>query len=365
MTLLFWAATALVAYVYVGYPLLVGAWAALRPRPWRRSVSSLPAVSIVVAARDEAARLPGRLDNLLALDYPPDRLEIIVVSDGSADRTDLVMSSYVARRGAALPRVRFVERPADGKAAALNTGVALARHEVLIFADARQRFARGALRSLVASFDDPAVGVVSGELMLDCEAGDSASSAADSIGAYWRYEKWIRAHEAAVGSMLGATGAIYAMRRGAWRALPPGAILDDVLAPMRAVAAGWRTVVEPAARAFDVTAPDTAAERRRKTRTLAGNWQLLALEPGLLLPWTNPAWFQFLSHKVGRLLVPFALVAMFVSSAALAPGSPLFQVAFGAQAVFYAFAAYGAWLEAHRASRRREGARDRGTVVNA
>jgi cellulose synthase/poly-beta-1,6-N-acetylglucosamine synthase-like glycosyltransferase len=363
--MVFWSAVALVAYVYVGYPLLVGAWAARRPRPWRRSASSLPTVSIVVAARNEAARLPGRIENLLALDYPRERLEIVVVSDGSTDRTDLVMASEAARRGRLDAQVRFVERPGDGKAAALNTGVALARHEVLVFADARQRFARGAVRALVASFDDPAVGVVSGELVLDCEAGESASAAADGVGAYWRYEKWIRAREAAVGSMLGATGAIYAMRRAAWRALPHGTILDDVLAPMRAVCAGWRAVFEPDARAFDVTAPDTAAEHRRKTRTLAGNWQLLAMAPRLLVPGANPVWFQFVSHKVGRLLVPFALVAALASSAALAPESPLFQVAFGAQAVFYAFAAYGAWLEARRAHATGRAARDRETVVNA
>jgi len=258
--------------------------------------------------------------------------------------------------------VRLIERPAEGKAAALNAGVSAARHEVLVFADARQRFARGALKALVASFADPAVGVVSGELVLDCEAGPTESAAADGVGAYWRYEKWIRARETAVGSMLGATGAIYAMRRTAWRPLPPGTILDDVLAPMRAVLAGWRAVFEPAARAFDVAAPDTRAEQRRKTRTLAGNWQVLALEPRLLVPLANPVWIQYVSHKLGRLLVPFAMIAIVVSSAALASGSLVAQLAVLAQVVFYGLAAWGARLERAQGT---PPVGTRGTVVNA
>ncbi len=359
MTIVFWSAVALVGWVYVGYPLLVAAWAALRPRVWHRDSGILPGVSIVVAARDEAARLPGRIENLLALEYPADRFEIIVVSDGLTDRTAAAVESYTH---GARPAVRLIERPAEGKAAALNAGVSAARHEVLVFADARQRFARGALKALVASFADPAVGVVSGELVLDCEAGPTESAAADGVGAYWRYEKWIRARETAVGSMLGATGAIYAMRRTAWRPLPPGTILDDVLAPMRAVLAGWRAVFEPAARAFDVAAPDTRAEQRRKTRTLAGNWQVLALEPRLLVPLANPVWIQYVSHKLGRLLVPFAMIAIVVSSAALASGSLVAQLAVLAQVVFYGLAAWGARLERAQGT---PPVGTRGTVVNA
>jgi biofilm PGA synthesis N-glycosyltransferase PgaC len=165
--------------------------------------------------------------------------------------------------------------------------------------------------------------------------------------------------------MLGATGAIYAMRRSAWRPLPPGAILDDVLAPMRAVLAGWRAVFEPAARAFDVTAPDTRAEQRRKTRTLAGNWQVLALEPRLLVPVVNPVWIQYVSHKVGRLLVPFALVAVVVSSATLASGSIVAQLAILTQVVFYGLAAWGARLDRAHASPAGRTGRRRRTVVNA
>ena len=205
--------------------------------------------------------------------------------------------------------MRFAAGSGGGKATALNTGVALARHDVIVFADARQRFAPrrrpGAGRELRRSVGRRRLRRARARL----RGRHERVGRGRRVGAYWRYEKWIRARESAVASMLGATGAIYAIRRDAWRALPAGTILDDVLAPMRAVLAGWRAVFEPGARAFDVTASDTSAEQRRKTRTLAGNWQILAREPRLLLPWTNPVWLQYLSHKVGRLLVPFALVA--------------------------------------------------------
>ena len=141
-----------------------------------------------------------------------------------------------------------------------------------------------------------------------------ASTISDGVGLYWRYEKQIRRDESATGSVVGATGAIYAMRRSLWQPLPHDTILDDVLTPMRCVMAGYRVVFEERACAFDRTAPDANAEGRRKLRTLAGNYQLLWLEPRLLLPWRNPLWLQFVSHKVGRLLVAYALPPLFCSA---------------------------------------------------
>jgi biofilm PGA synthesis N-glycosyltransferase PgaC len=351
----FWGAFGLVLYVYAGYPLTLAVWARVAARERRRTSDHLPPVSIVIAARNEASRLPQRIENLLALDYPADLLEIIVVSNGSTDRTPQALAPYVAagRRPCAGPAspVRLIETAPPGKAAALNVGVAAARHDTIVFADARQRFARDAVRHLVANFSDPAIGAVSGELVLDCEAGASASSAGEGVGAYWRYEKWLRAHESAIDSTLGVTGAIYAMRRACWRPLPQGTILDDVLAPMRAVLAGWRVVFEPRARAFDVTAPDVAAESRRKTRTLAGNYQMLALEPRLLVPGLNRVWLQYVSHKLGRLAVPWALMILLVAGLVLAVSSTLYLVLTAIQLAFYALAAYGAFLE-HRSTGR-------------
>jgi biofilm PGA synthesis N-glycosyltransferase PgaC len=338
MTLLFWASLAFIVYAYVGYPCALAIIARLAPRPVRKRDAAVPpGVSIVIAARNEARRLPARVENLLALDYDGPK-QIIVVSDGSTDDTARALSPY----GGA---VELVEVPSSGKAAALNAGVARARHEILIFADARQTFAPDAVRQLVANFSDPAVGGVTGELVLDCEQDDRVldqSTVAEGVGMYWRYEKWIRRQESLVHSTLGATGAIYALRRRLWAPLPPGTLLDDVLAPMRAVLQGARVVFDDTAVAYDRVAADAEEEQRRKTRTIAGNYQILALEPRLLSPLHNPVWLQYLSHKIAsRMLVPFALIACLLSSAVLAVQHPVYAAAFSGQVAFYLLAFYG------------------------
>jgi cellulose synthase/poly-beta-1,6-N-acetylglucosamine synthase-like glycosyltransferase len=308
----------------------------------------LPGVSIVIAARNEAHRLPGRIANLLASDYPPDRLQIIVASDGSTDGTADALASY---RG----RIELLLLPSLGKANALNAAVLRARHPILVFADARQRFAPDAIRRLVTHFRDPQIGAVSGELILDCEEADppsngndgASSTIGEGVGAYWKYEKWLRRHEALAGSMVGVTGAIYAMRRYLWQCLPTDTLLDDVLGPMRLVMRGYRVTFEGGAHAFDEAAPDASHELRRKMRTLAGNFQLLAQEPRVLVPGVNPVWLQFMSHKVARLLVPYALIAIFVANTSLVITSPslLYVLTFTAQAGFYGLAMYGAALD--------------------
>ena len=367
MELLFWASLGVVLYVYAGYPVVLEVWRRFARRATIVEAGATPPVSVVIAARNEAERLPGRVENLLGLDYPPRSLEIVVVSDGSTDGTRQAVAPWTQPSVGREPRVRLIEIDAAGKAAALNAGVEAATHDILVFADARQRFASDAVRRLVGRLADPAVGAVSGELVLDCEEGASASTIADGVGAYWRYEKWLRARESEIDSTLGATGAIYALRRACWQPLPPGTILDDVLAPLRAVLAGWRVVFEERARAFDSAAPDAAAESRRKTRTLAGNYQLLALEPRLLLPGVNRVWLQFVSHKLGRLLVPWALVGLFVASLALAASSAVYLSAAVAQGLFYGLALYGGHLE-RQARQRHLPARARvseGKAVNA
>ena len=351
MESLFWFAVALVAYVYFGYPLLLAVWSALAGRQ-RSSPSRLvgdadaPGITVVVAARNEGRRLPARIDNILASEYPQDRLQIIVASDGSTDNTVEALAPY-------RNRITLLPLPPTGKAGALNAAIDEAAHPLLVFADARQRFAPDAIRRLVSHFEDPAIGAVSGELILD----GRGSTVADGVGAYWTYEKWLRRHEATVGSTLGVTGAIYAMRRSLWRPLPPDTILDDVMAPMRVVLAGFRVTFDALAHAYDETAADASAELRRKSRTLAGNYQLLAREPRLLVPIANPVWLQFMSHKVGRLVVPYALVATLAASAWLAPSSMFYALAFAVQLGFYGLAAYGALLDSrmkHRPAKARE-----------
>jgi poly-beta-1,6-N-acetyl-D-glucosamine synthase len=344
MESLFWLSVFLVLYVYVGYPLLVAAWGKLaHPTAVRRlpfPQGAWPSISIVIAARNEAHRLGERVRNLLDQRYPGE-CEIIVVSDGSTDDPAAALARFRTD-------VRLIELPPGGKPLALNAGVAAARGDVLVFADARQAFAPGALTRLVENFRDPSVGGATGELVLDCEldkGSASASSVGEGIGLYWKYEKWIRRSESRVGSTLGATGAIYALRRSLWRPLPATTLLDDVLAPMRAVLGGYRMVFDERAIAFDGASKDAAAEARRKTRTLAGNYQILALEPRLLLPVANPVWIQYVSHKVGRLIVPWVLVALFCASATLAPaGGAIYIAALALQLAFYGLAAAGGWL---------------------
>jgi cellulose synthase/poly-beta-1,6-N-acetylglucosamine synthase-like glycosyltransferase len=362
MRTLFWISAAIVVYVYAGYPLLLAAWARIAQRRPRTAdaEASWPAISIVLAARNEGRRLRGRIRNLLATAYPGPR-EIIIVSDGSTDDTAAVVRSF----GDA---VRLIDLPAGGKPVALNAGVAAARGDIIVFADARQRFSPDALLHLVANFADPEVGGVTGELVLDTEQKDAAddvslaavmppphhprtgeppveSTVGDGVGLYWRYEKWLRRNESLVWSVLGATGAIYALRRHLWSPLPADTLLDDVLAPMRAVLAGTRIVFEERARAFDHAAIDAAAESRRKVRTLAGNYQILSQEPRLLVPIANPVWIQYVSHKIGRLLIPWALAVLFVVSGLLMFDGWIYTAAFAVQAVFYALACYGGWSE--------------------
>jgi biofilm PGA synthesis N-glycosyltransferase PgaC len=370
MELLFWVSAGFVLYVYAGYPLLLGVWAWIKgagvifraPRNSSaehdsRPYFELPGVSVIIAARNEAPRLPARIENLLAADYPQDRLQIIVASDGSTDATVDALAPYARR-------VELLMMPPGGKARTLNAAISRARHPILVFADARQRFAPDAIRRLVDHFIDPTVGAVSGELVLDCEndrrrTADrrkaargrdrriAASTIAAGVGAYWKYEKWLRRHEAIVGSTLGVTGAVYAMRRSLWTPLPADTILDDVLGPMRVVLKRYRVIFESRAQAFDITSSDASAETRRKVRTLAGNYQLIWQEPRLLVPLVNPVWLQFMSHKVGRLLVPYALVITFVTSAWLATSALVYGAAFAAQVLFYGLAVYGALLD-HR-----------------
>jgi biofilm PGA synthesis N-glycosyltransferase PgaC len=385
MRLLFWLSAAGIGYVYAGYPALLAAWATWRPRPIRGSPDPTavpPRVSIIVAARNEARRLPARIENLLALDYPSECRQIIVVSDGSTDDTLAVLSQYGGV-------VTALAAPPGGKAAALNLGAAHATGDILIFADARQMFAPQALRALVAPLADPAVGGVTGELLLDGEAprvagrrggatrrrgcrdrragtgrgpgrrlglerrDRPASTIADGVGLYWRYEKQLRRLESTVGSTLGATGAIYALRRSLYRPLPASTILDDVLAPMRAVLEGYRVVFNEQAIAFDLTAADAAAEHRRKVRTLAGNFQILGQEPRLLLPIVNPVWLQYASHKLGRLIVPYALLSLFAANLALAGQHLFYALTLTAQCALYLLGGYGAWLDLLATRRRR------------
>ncbi|NUO74005.1 MAG: glycosyltransferase family 2 protein [Frateuria sp.] len=312
--LVFGACALGLAHVFVGYPLWVAALARWWPRRVRQSAWT-PGVTAVVAVHDGAAHVQAKLAGLLALDYPPGLLDIVVACDGCRDGTAELC------RQLGDPRVRVLEFDTRrGKAACLNDAVAQARGEVLLMTDVRQRLEPDALRRLVANLGDPAVGAVSGELRLF----DARTGFARGIDAYWRYEKLIRHAESRSGSVVGVSGALYAMRRALYRPLPPGTVLDDVLVPMQVAAAGQRVVFEPQAVAWDGVSQQPQDEQRRKIRTLAGNYQLVQLAPWLLLPWRNPLWFRFVSHKLLRLLAPWLLLGLALAVALLATRHTLF-----------------------------------------
>jgi biofilm PGA synthesis N-glycosyltransferase PgaC len=325
MKAMFWGATGVIFCAYLGYPAWLWVCSRLSPRPIHRGANE-PFISTVMVVRNEEATLPRKLRNLAGLDYPPDRMEFVVVSDGSSDRT-LEILSEAAKDG----RFRVLASPEPkGKAFRLNEALAVATGEIAVFMDARQEIEHDALRLLMENFADPTVGCVSGELML----GDLASGETEEgMGTYWRMEKKIRELESASGSVVGATGALYAARRSLLAPIPQDAILDDVLLPLTVARRGARVVFDNRARAWD--SPDLGAERefRRKVRTLTGNYQLLQIAPWVLSG-ANPLRFRFVSHKLLRLAVPFALATLLVASAAVP--EPAYHFVFALQLCFYA-----------------------------
>jgi cellulose synthase/poly-beta-1,6-N-acetylglucosamine synthase-like glycosyltransferase len=340
MSVLFWLSAVGLFYIYAGYPLLIMALARWRPRPVRRGPGAAR-FSVVIAAHNEAANLRSKIESILASDCADRLEEILVGSDGSSDRT----AEIVVELGN--PRVRCVAFDRRrGKPAVLNDVVPMCRSEIVVLTDARQPVEPTAIVRLLSVLDDPEVGVVSGELVFRAADGSAVSG---GVGAYWSYEKAIRKHEARFGSVPGATGALYAIRRPLFRPIPPDTLLDDVAIPMRAVAQGCRCVFEEGARVYDAPSTSAAQEAVRKRRTIAGNAQLAARYPRWLLPGGHPAWFQFASHKVARLFSPLFLVAALASAWMLRGRGP-YAAALGLQAGFYAAAAAG-WL-LHAAGRR-------------
>jgi cellulose synthase/poly-beta-1,6-N-acetylglucosamine synthase-like glycosyltransferase len=197
---------------------------------------------------------------------------------------------------------------------------------VLLFTDVRQKLSPVALKELVANLGDPTVGAVGGELHME----NVRSGFAQGVDFYWRYEKGIRHAESLSGSTIGVSGALYAIRRSLFQPLPAGTVLDDVLVPMRVAAQGKRVVFEPKAMAWDQPSQLPEEERRRKIRTLAGNYQLIQLAPWLLAPWRNPLWFRFVSHKLLRLFAPWLILALTISTGLLFTRHPMYALAFGA-----------------------------------
>jgi cellulose synthase/poly-beta-1,6-N-acetylglucosamine synthase-like glycosyltransferase len=335
--ILFWILIATVTWCYAGYPLFIATLARLRPRALRPSpIADFPLrVTVVVAVRNEKASLARRIDNLLQQQYPADRLDVLVVSNGSQDGTEEI-AQMLARRN---ERVHVLVSPAErGKAGAINMAAAEATGDVIVFADARQTFALDTVGRLVEPFADPQVGAVSGRMLV--RRADLAS--VEGVRLYWGFETRLREAESRSGSVVGATGAIYGVRRALLPTIPANLILDDVYVPLRIAMSGHRVVMATDAIAFDEPSNDQKAEYARKRRTMVGNIQLIRAVPELLLPFHNPLFFRFVSHKLLRLLTPFCFVALLGVSAVL-PGV-FYGAFFLAELALYILGAVGLFV---------------------
>ena len=328
-------------YSYLGYPLLLfllasvvqmgrDAYYLVSRSERRRRSDRLPRVSILLAAYNEEKVIERTLQNCLAVDYPRDRLEILVGSDGSCDGTDAIIRRF---EGQLVRLLRFDER--RGKLSVIRDCVAQARGDILVFSDANTLLEAESIRSLVRHFDNPKVGAVCGELRLISPDGASADE-----GAYWRYELVLKILESRLDSVLGANGAIYAMRRELFPALPERLITEDFIIPMKVRSRGFRVLYDPEAVALETAPAGVEDEFRRRVRIGAGNWQALWHCRDLLLPWKGFVSLAFWSHKVLRWFAPFLLVAGIAANACLL-GRPFWRVIFALQLALYAAAAAG------------------------
>lgn len=337
----FWVCCLLAVHTYLLYPLfllaassVVQTWRDLRylwsPRERRLAAAptELPAVSLIVPAHNEERRLPDKLTNLRALDYPRDRLQVVFVSDGSTDGTNAILE---AAEGGNIETLYLPVR--SGKASAVNRAVGRARHPILVFSDAATLFAADAVKTLARHFADPRVGAVCGALRFEASAESQQTE-----GLYWRYESMLRLMESRLGVTLTASGAIYALRRECFVPLPADTLVEDLLVPVNTRRAGFRVLYDPDAVATDFAPPTVAGEFARRVRIATGSFRALGqVLRGPLDPLTA---FAFVSHKLLRWVLPFLLLGMLVTSAVLWQ-QPLYRALFGAQLVFYGWALFG------------------------
>jgi cellulose synthase/poly-beta-1,6-N-acetylglucosamine synthase-like glycosyltransferase len=315
MKLIFWISFITIAYTYFIYPLAIYLLSFIFRRLVKKEVL-YPTVSILISVYNEEKCIEAKIKSILSLNYPKEKIEILIGSDGSNDRTDEIVRQYVTGyrpqvTGYQLDseRIRFFRHETrQGKPSVLNSLAAQAKNEILVFTDARQRLENDCLKQLVSNFADNSIGSVSAQLIFEDEAGNKG------IGLYWNYEKFIRNAESRLGSMLGATGALYAIRKVLFSPLPKDLILDDVYIPLKAVEEKYRAIFEPRAVIYDQMAKNPQGEFLRKIRTLAGNFQIFVLLKNLFNPFKSPVAIQLFSHKFLRLMVPFLLIILFVSN---------------------------------------------------
>lgn len=328
MACLFWASLGAIAYVYVGYPALLF----LVSRVWSRRVAKAPVtptVTMVIAAYNEEQAIAGKLDNSLALDYPPDRFDILVASDGSNDGTNRLVRDYEARHPG---RVTLLDLPRAGKTAGQNHAATVARGEILVFSDATTMYDAGAIRAMVANYADPQVGSVGGDVRYVRE-GEEVTGKGRQL--YWNYEASIRRWESSIFTVIGATGCIYSLRRDLYTPLDPAAI-SDFVQPAKALLKGFRSVVEDDATCYEVAeSKQMGEELRRRARVVNRGLRGVGYMPEVLNPLQHPfLCFQIISHRLLRWGIPFLLIVAFVSNAFLLD-APFYRLMFILQLAFY------------------------------
>ena len=318
LEVVFWASLAALVWTHFGYPVAVAALARLRPRPPRRA-DIVPSVSLIVPAYNEEDVIERKLENVLALDYPPEQLEVVVTSDASTDATHEIVARFAARG------VRLIECERGGKVAAQDRAVRETTGEIVAFGDANVEWEPGALRELVAPFADPAVGMACGHVRLVNPSGGT-----NQEGVYWRYEMWLRARESLVHSMTGSNGAIYAVRRDAYREVDPR-FGHDLSFPYLMVQNGYRAVYEPRARATENMTTDIEDEFRRKVRMFEHAWLMLFRGRMFRLRVGTVYWVELVSHRLLRYWSGPLHVLLLVASVLLAGHGAVYAVALGAQ----------------------------------
>jgi cellulose synthase/poly-beta-1,6-N-acetylglucosamine synthase-like glycosyltransferase len=357
---LFWGACALIGYAYIGYPLIITLLSLVGDNRVR-SAEIEPLVSLIISAYNEEKDIGKKLDNSLELDYPRGKLEIIVASDGSTDRTDDIVRQYGKKADGTKVVLHRVEGRL-GKTAAQNSAVRIAKGEVVIFSDAASLYDRNAVRALVGNYADPEVGAVSGMYQYINKTNGSVGTATIR---FWNFENFIKSRQTRIKTITGCCGCIYSVRRAAYTELPPN-IISDLVEPLTILKKGYRIVFEPGALAYEETTEKPRDEFKMRVRVIVRGMNGLLYMRSLLNPIRHPfVSFQLLSHKVLRWLVPVFCIVLFLSNAVLAAGHPWYGILFMAQVSFYGLAAAGAFLDSRGIKARALSLPMYFTIVNA
>jgi cellulose synthase/poly-beta-1,6-N-acetylglucosamine synthase-like glycosyltransferase len=340
--LVFWGALGTLVYIYVGFPVLLLLRSRLHRRPYRTG-SQTPRVSVLIAARNEADAIGSRVENLLGLDYPEGQLEVVIASDGSDDGTNEIVRRYAGRR------VRLLELGRVGKAAALNTAAEAASGDVLVFSDANSIFRADAVRALVRPFADPQVGGVAGnQVYLSPEGGDASVVGEQQ---YWNFDRSLKLAQSSAGSVTGATGAIYAIRRSLFTPIRAD-VNDDLLTSLRVVAQGYRLVFAPEAVAYEPVVESAAQTFSRRVRVVARGLRCVVVMRELLDPRRHGFFsIQLLSHKLLMRTAVIPLLVLAVSNGLLWDAGLLYRVAAIGQVVFYVLGVAGILLAERRVAK--------------